>query len=362
MNTYSFTFKEDSKFAIKDAILLVGILFAFLGFYYIRLSLVLVFVYVGICFLVMALLSEKLLDAGMKFCLKMKISPFLLGLLILPFLSSLHEQLTMIFTNTKEVGMGEFSLALQLGNKLFELLISFGVIGAILIIKKHKPMMVTSDQRRITIVNGVMMIFASLLLGALVLFDNSLETDDGFVLILFYGVFLAVVYYINKNIVVEEDEDEDVGGVNALLEIVKMMIYLAIIIGIADFVSTSIIQIADSSDHFKRYAFFYVGILMALPNMVISIIGLVKNKLNVVIALNIGSAIWELSISVALISFVAPITGLSSELVQYFIIVMIVTTIVAVVYIRTHWELRLWETLGLVVLYILIVVFVFVLF
>jgi Ca2+/Na+ antiporter len=81
-----------------------------------------------------------------------------------------------------------------------------------------------------------------------------------------------------------------------------------------------------------------------------------------VIGLNIGSTIWELSISIAILAFVNPIAELSSLITLYFTLVLIVSAFISMIYIRTQWRLHLWETITLAGLYLAIIIVLFIYF
>jgi Ca2+/Na+ antiporter len=360
------TYTTDSEPIItpKNLLLVAGIIASLLIFYLAPPNMPVLLIFLAIVLFTMALLSEKLVDAGTNFCTKVKITPFILGLIILPFLSSLHEQIITILTNVKDPTMAEPVFAQQLSNKLFELLITFGLIGSLLIVKKGRPIEVDKNERLLTLRNGLVMISGTILLFVLVFFDHRLDAQDGAVLIMFYFVFVMIVYFTHKTGLSDIDEEElpDASQISAVKEIIKLAIALTIIILLGNLLTDKIVYLFHNSAEFMKYSFFYVGILIALPNLVISLISIAKDRLSMVIGMNIGSTIWELSISMAIISFVGPIDHISLNIIYFFIVVSIISTITAVIYIRTYWRLHLWETLTLMTLYAIIIAMMFLYF
>jgi cation:H+ antiporter len=358
--------KEDSRGElIKTAIIIAGIIVAALIVQYAttmsfagRIS------FIALLFFIMVFIAQRLLDAGTRFCVKLKIPAFFLGLIILPFLSSLHEQMITILTSQKDSSLAESLLAQQLGNKLFELLITFGVIGSLLIMKKKQPIQISENEHAIVIRNGAVMIAGTVLLALLVLIDHNLSFNDGIALVVFYMIFISIVFLTNRGDDKEVNIEElpNVKTINAIKELLRLIIYLTAIIYLANIISDNIIVISYTSDYFLHYSFFFIGLLLALPNLIISLVGLYQNKTTTIIGLSIGSTIWELSISIAILAFVNPIAELSSLITIYFITVLVISAFISMFYIRTQWRLHLWETISLAGLYLAIIIVLFLYF
>lgn len=300
---------------------------------------------------VMIIFAGYLLDSGEKLANKLKLSPFIIGLILIPLLSSFHEQILNILTNIKEPGIGEISLAQQIGNKIFELLITFGIVGY-LRCRLGKCISVDKQDRVLTLRNGIFMIIGTIILASLSLIDGNLNFQDGIILIIFYVLFVFMVYITNKMGYKEYEQEEVDEDIKSWQEILKLTLFLSIIIVLSNITSDKVIFLNETYNLFNKFSFIIMGILIALPNLIISLIGLLKGKTSIVIGLNIGSTIWELSISVAIIILINPILSFTGFSTIILIISAIISGIISMIYIRTKWQLKGWESILLILLYI----------
>ena len=176
---------------------------------------------------VIGYISEYFLDAGQKFAHSIGIPTFVLGLVIIPLFASLPEDIIAILSNIQNPSLNEMVLASTLTNNLFELLIIFGVVGA-LICTRSKCISVQQQERQIVLRNSVIMVIASLLGTILAFSDGKLNWIDGLILLLFYSMFITIVYFTNKvgHDEINEEELGDIEEINTLKQFGLMLFYL----------------------------------------------------------------------------------------------------------------------------------------
>jgi Ca2+/Na+ antiporter len=312
----------------------------------------------------MVTFAPVILDSGRKVAWKSNISPFIIALVIIPFLSSFHEIMMSVVSNIARPDLNVVMLAQQMGNKLFELLVVFSIVGMMMC--RRGSCITISDERErfLTKRNGIMMISAIMLLALLIFSDNALSVFDGLILVLFYCVFLGLVYQTRRKGIEEIDESEfgSKKDINLKKELVKLAASVALVSLLARGTVSFSSYLIDSYAFFTKYSFVVIGMIAALPNLIISIVGIRKGTTSFVVALNIGSALWEMTISVAMIAFTSPLYSIHQSAITILAISMVVSAITVLVFIRTHfWSLKLWECLVLLCLYVASVVLIFVL-
>jgi Ca2+/Na+ antiporter len=315
--------------------------------------------------ILMVSFSPHIIDSGKKLAFTTGLNPFILGLVLMPFLGSFHEILTSILYDLENPALNQIVLSQQMGNKFFELLITFSIIGFITC-RQGKCIRIDKDSERfLTIRNGSFMLFGVALLAILLFSDNNLSIADGFILLLFYAFFIAFVYLTSRNGVKEadveqigEEEIKEKGKINAKLEFLNLFVAISIIALLANATVNFSSYLIDSFAFFQKYSFLVIGIIFALPNLILSVVGIKKGSLSLVVSLNIGSTIWELSISVAVIAFTAPITAITTTTIFIIAVSLIAGSIATLVFIRTKWTLSAWECMSLFSIYIGCMVFI----
>jgi Ca2+/Na+ antiporter len=116
-----------------------------------------------------------------------------------------------------------------------------------------------------------------------------------------------------------------------------------------------ILFLIDTSPTFKKFSFIYIGVIIAIPELVVSIIGIYKEKATFVLGSIIGGTIWDLVVSVSVQALVNPLSDISSQVITFFLINVIISCVISVIYIRTHWKLKMWEAICLILVYMIII-------
>ncbi|MFX1453808.1 MAG: sodium:calcium antiporter [Promethearchaeota archaeon] len=310
---------------------------------------------------VIAVLGEYLMESAEKLSVKLNISPFIIGLVLIPAFSSLPEDVVTVSMNLKDPSLGEIIFGQILVNNLFELLVIFGLTGILVCTFTNKCIEVEKKDRILIVRNGVILILSSLLLFFLVFFDGNLSFTDGIVLFMFYGVFIFILILTNKfgikeqeNIIKEiNPEGENINGLKEFGLIVGLII---LILFFSDAFANDTIFLIKENAHFQRYSFIYIGIILAIPELIITIVGFIKDKVDVTLGMVMGGAIYGLLISIGVQAVVNPLNNISEVIIMILIISTMVGMITAVIYIRTEWTLKKWE--GLLMMSTFIIIFI----
>jgi len=349
---------KEIKQSNKESIVIIASIIFIIIQYTIPLNPIMSFILLTLNLAFIGIIGEYLVDSATKLSLKLEIKLFIIGLVLIPFFSSLPEDIITIVANLEEPELGEIMLAQILGNALFELLMIFGIVG-FLICKKGKCMEVEDKERFLFIRNGLILLVGSILVFLLIFLDKSLSFMDSIILIVFYGCFVFIVVLSNRLGIedkMEMPEEYNMEDISGKKEFIKLIIYVLIVGILGSFFVDNILFFMDLSDHFKKFSFIYIGILVAVPELILSIIGVYKGKEQLIIGSVIGGTIWDITISISIQGLINPIEKLSTIIVSYFLFVSIVGVIVSLIYIRTHWKLKQWEVIFLIVLYLVIVV------
>lgn len=144
--------------------------------------LILAFVLLVINAISLTLFAPGLITSGTSFAIKSRIPMFVMGLVIFPLLSSLHEVLISAISNITQPQLSEIALATQMSNKLFEMTVSFGMIGYIACKINDRCLSIKGHSDRLVVIrNGVFMILSLGVLAILLLIDRSFSPSDGII-------------------------------------------------------------------------------------------------------------------------------------------------------------------------------------
>jgi len=327
------------------------------------INIILAFILLAINLGFVAILGEYLLESAEKFSVKAKVSAFIIGLVLIPAFSSLPEDVVTVAFNLRDDSLGEVVLGQMLVNNLFEFLIIFGVAGFLACTIGNKCIEVPPKERILVIRNGVLLILSSVLLFILVYFDRTLSFTDGIILFIFYGVFIFVLYFTNKlgireqtQIVEEIERRENIENINKNKELALMLIFIVLILFVSDLFASNAIFLIQNNSTFEQYSYFYIGIILAIPELILTVVGFLKEKEETTLGMVLGGAIWGCVISMGVQAVVNPVENISSTIIFMFLVVLVVGIISAIIYIRTKWRLKAWECILLIATFFVVII------
>ena len=141
-------------------------------------------------------------------------------------------------------------------------------------------------------------------------------------------------------------------------EFLLLVCFIILTLLLGNFFTDDVLFMAERIQGFQKYSFLFIGIAIAIPQLIISVVGLLKGKEEVVLGMVMGSAMWDMIVSVSIQAMINPIYHLSELVVFFFLIVSVIGIGMALIYIRTKWKLRIWEAVLLMGSYVLIFVLV----
>lgn len=365
---YEVVFEKKKSIPKNYLVISISILIILIEFYFhyvIELNFITTFVFLTLNLALIGIIGDFLLNSSAKLSVKLNISPFLIGLILIPMFSSLPEDFITILQNLREPQLAEYTLAQILGNNLFELLIIFGISGVLTCQLSKKCITVQEKEKLNFVINGIILLCGSILVFLLIFFDKNLTFSDGLILLLFYVVFMVIIFFSNKLSVKETDKlSEEIipkERVNGVKELILIIIFITLVLFCGNFFVSDVLFLVKHSTNFEKFSFLYIGVAIAIPELVLAIIGFIKQKEELVLGMVIGGSIWDMIVSVAIQGLVNPIYNISFIILFFFLVMSLIGIAISLIYIRTKWKLKIWEGITLIIVYIIIVIIVLVL-
>ena len=362
---FEVVFKRKRSISNEYLIIFITIIIIVIEYYYhniVGLNFITVFIFLTLNLACIGIIGEFLLNSATKLSNKINIPPFILGLVLIPMFSSFPEDLITIITNIRDASLGEVVISQILGNNLFELLIVFGLAGVLTCQLSQKCVSIEKKDKTLFLRNGIMLLIGSFLVFVLIFFDRNLSFADGIILIIFYCIFIIMVYFSYKSGIKEMEKiPEELPSkekIRGIREFSLVIIFIILVLFLGSFFVDDVLFLVSKSPDFEKFSFLYIGIAIAIPELVLTIIGFLRKKEDLVIGLVIGGALWDSIVSIAIQGFTNPVYNISSLVITFFLLTSIVGIAMALLYIRTQWRLRTWEALILLLTYIVIVIVV----
>ena len=244
--------------------------------------------------------ANLLVKGANKIAQKLKIPEIIIGLTIVAIGTSLPELIVTIISATKD--STELIMGNVLGSNISNLLLILGVISII------KPVKTDIKTRKIHIPVLILSTLLVFLMGLGFLGSQKLIITkiDGLVLI-----FIGIIYYIYtiseelKNENESEIEDKDI---NIITSIINILIGSILLKYGGDFVVDSSINIAkDFGISEKIIGLTIIGLGTSLPELVTSIMAILKQNEDLAIGNIIGSCIMNLLFILGIGAVISPI-------------------------------------------------------
>ena len=280
-------------------------------------------------FIIIFLMADLFTDNSAKVANIYKISPLIIGILILGFGTSAPEMLVSglaAFEEHPELAVGN-----AFGSNIFNIALVLGVTAMI------SPIRI---DRKLIKIEWRFLIAYTLIIGVLML-DKGLSVKDGYFLLTLLVVFLGYTFYISKkvhhefdNLLLNVDSSQKwkIWGtlflsLVALLVSAKLTVYgatsLAIQIGLSDLIiGLTIVALGTS-----------------LPELAVSITSAYKNQHEMVVGNIIGSNIFNTVAVLAIPSLISPIKVLPEKIYIDYIFMLFLTLLIGI-FIRSNFLSR----------------------
>ena len=295
--------------------------------------------------------SKKAIDYSIELASIMKISPLIIGVVLVSFGTDLPEIVNSVLSNY--LGHADISIGDSIGSIVNQLTLVFGILPFIGGAIKFK--------RRELAVIGSCLILALILL--FVIFEKGTFTRlNAFFLVASLGLFTFIITSSVATSDFEKDNDPVVpknGKRKVILSLLVILFLLGVAVG-SILIINSVVKLAEDIN-LPEYliSFFIVGIGTSLPELFVDIAAIRKKQYNIAVGDILGSCLVDATLSVGLGQLIFPQT-VSTALANrtIFFTIIAATIVITILFIKRKLDRKTGFLLILVYLssYILLIV------
>ncbi|EDL63892.1 calcium/sodium antiporter [Bacillus sp. SG-1] len=313
-----------------------------------------VYVLLIIGFLLLIKGADFFVEGSSKIAQALKVSPLLIGLTIVAFGTSSPEATVSIAAALE--GSAGVAIGNVVGSNIFNITLVVGLTAVL------NPLKVESETIRkeipFTLLASIALVILISDTGLQLLSENFITRGDGFILLLFFAVFLYYIFEVAKK---SREKLNDEGttpesiswGKNILLTVGGLA---AIIFG-GDIVVDNATEIALSfgmSETLVGLTIVAVG--TSLPELITSVTAAVKKQGEIAIGNIVGSNIFNILFVLGTASVISPLAV--DDKIFFDALLMIILTGILLIFSRTNFRVGKYEGIFLIVAYILYAVFI----
>ncbi|MFC4024860.1 calcium/sodium antiporter [Oceanobacillus longus] len=297
--------------------------------------------------------ADWFVDGSSNIAALLRISPILIGLTIVAFGTSSPELTVSIFAALD--GSADVAMGNVVGSNIFNITLVVGLAAFLYplkvqneTIKKEIPFTLLSTAALLIVMSDVF------LQGEM---NNLITRGDGFILLLFFSIFMIYVFEIafkDRNASKEEPLPEGVTwGKNITFSLVGLA---AIIIG-GELVVSNATEIAYSLGMSETLVgLTIVAIGTSLPELVTSVSAALKKQSEIALGNIVGSNIFNILLVLGASSVITPLAFDGKVFIDLFI--MVVLTIILLIFSRTNFKIGKREGLILALAYVAYLIYV----
>jgi cation:H+ antiporter len=288
---------------------------------------------------------------------KLKISGFIMGLIVLTFASSIPEILTTSLSSIQ--GLNDLAFANMIGNMLFQVTILLAIVG-IVQCKREKCFSFPKENTRMKLKrDGVFMLIAIGLLTYFLFNDFQLIFIEGVMMIVAYSLYIVIVFITERGQFDEEPGEEQ----SLKLAIFDFVTSLILLFFISDILIHHSMFLGSSLGFTEgKIGILFIGIVISIPELIITLIGILTDKEEIVIGNIVGITIFDSLISLGIPVLFSPLSDISLDLFLLLVPTLIISVSLSIIYLRTKWTLRIWECIILIGVYVAFIVVFFILY
>lgn len=313
-----------------------------------------VYVLLIIGFLLLIKGADFFVEGSSKIAQALKVSPLLIGLTIVAFGTSSPEATVSIAAALE--GSAGVAIGNVVGSNIFNITLVVGLTAVL------NPLKVESETIRkeipFTLLASIALVILISDVGLQLLSENFITRGDGFILLLFFAVFLYYIFEVAKKsrekLNDETTSPESISwGRNILLTVGGLA---AIIFG-GDIVVDNATEIALSfgmSETLVGLTIVAVG--TSLPELITSVTAAVKKQGEIAIGNIVGSNIFNILFVLGTASVISPLAV--DNKILFDALLMIILTGILLIFSRTNFRVGKYEGIFLIVAYILYAVFI----
>lgn len=304
-------------------------------------------------FIVLIKGADIFVDGASSIALNMKLSKMLIGLTIVAFGTSAPEfavSVKSIISNNSDMVLGNV-----IGSNILNILLIVGLCSLI------KPIKVKSNTVRKEL--PIVMLFSTLLFFLIkddlfVNSVNSINRNDGFVIVLFFMIFVYYLISIMRN--KKDNDSEEMAKYGILKSVIFTVLGIACIVMGSNVVVDSASKIASFMGvSQKMIALTVVAFGTSLPELVTSIVSTRKGEHEILVGNIVGSNIFNIGIVLGIpVALFGGIQAVGFNVID--LVVMIVSAILLFVFAYKDHEIHRHE--GAIMLLLFVVYYSYVIF
>ena len=262
--------------------------------------------------------SNLVIDQSKLIALKFKISNLIIGVTVVAFGTSFPELVVGVLSSIKNEG--DIAVSNVIGSNIANIGLVLGIVAAI------KPINIIANSK---LFYNLFYLFFSAFLFVCICFSNQFSRFSGFFLLF---IFLFYMYILLKKFTRENSFIDDEYGFD-LSHFFKLGLgFLLLAIG-SEYLINSIVDISNRLS-FKNNIAISMSIVAfgtSVPELMTSLIALVKKEEGLAIGNILGSNIINILLIISLSSIANPIS-LNFDLISYHILILIILTISLIVF------------------------------
>lgn len=299
--------------------------------------------------------ADFFVDGASKIAQTLNVSPLLIGLTIVAFGTSSPEATVSIVSALE--GNAGVAMGNVVGSNIFNITIVVGITALL------NPLQVQNETIRKEIPFALLASVALFILISDITLQglgaNSITRGDGFVLLLFFAVFLYYIFEVARKSRDKAKQEQTINTEkpswtkNSVLTVGGL---LAIIFG-GELVVTNATEIAlmfGMSETLVGLTIVAIG--TSLPELITSITAALKKQSEIALGNIIGSNIFNVFFVLGSASIISPLAVENKLVVD--VLIMIVLTLLLLVFSRTHFKVGKLEGIVLAVFYLLYMVYI----
>ena len=244
-------------------------------------------------FMGLILAADKFSDNGAKLGVIFKVSPIIIGLVVFGFGTSAPEILVSAFAASS--GNNDIGIGNAIGSNIFNITLVLAISALISIVPFTKQ----------TLKKEYLFLLGLTFIVGILLMDNYLSRIDGFILLIVFIAFLALVFKTAKNDLLEEipqignDSKSKVWSILILSLIVLLASSKAVVYG-----ATNIAQYLGVSELVIGLTIVSLG--TSLPELSLAIASALKKQHQMLIGNILGSNIFNSTAVLMVVAFINP--------------------------------------------------------
>ena len=293
-------------------------------------------------FLLMIKSADIVTNHASKISKKRGISEMTIGMTLVALATSLPE--LAISSTSAFVGKTDIALGNVIGSNITNIALVLGLCAIIRSI---------SIEKRVVGSDGMWMLIATFITSALLYFGDF-GRIDGLILLL---IFVAFLYFLRKT---EKGNYSGTKTGESALSDVVWSLGGGVLVWIGSWIA--IFGVEGFANYFGikpiYIALTIVALGTSLPELIVSVVAIRKDLKSISVGNILGSNIFNLLLVLGISSMIRPIL-VDSSVLGIYVPIMIVSSLLCVLFMRTKWTLERWEGFALLFIYIAFISLIF---